>query len=456
MRKGLRKLSSALNVGMDKVMPDAIVFAFVLTFIAFIGGLLLTDSSVVDMLGYWGSGFWGFLAFSMQMLMIIATGHILASAPLANKFLVKLCAIPKNGIQGVVFIAISSAILGWISWGLGLVAGAIIARTVAVNLRKVDFKLYVAVAYSGAISAGLFGISGSEFLLVNTPGYFMEDILGLIPLSQTVFEPSLLLAQVIGLLIVVPILAAMIHTDPAETPELDAEMLKRFEEASGEEDLSREEVKARKASMTVAERIDNSPVTTTIIAIGGIAWLVFYFANNGFNLTLDVMNFMLLMVGILLHGTPRNLLTAAEEGVKSAFGVAIQFPFYAGIQGMLGSSGMVELIANAFASISTPATFHYLNYLVMAIINFFIPSSGGIFMVAGPALAQAALDLGIDGNKFLISFTAGETISNIIQPFWAIPLLGIAGLKMKDIMGYCIIFFIVLTLIFFGTWAIMW
>lgn len=455
MRKGLRKLSHMLNFGMDRVLPDAVVLALILTMITFVMGIALTDSSPFDMVLYWGEGFWGFLAFSMQMTLIIATGYIVASAPAAKRFLVRLCKIPKNGIQGVIFVGIASAILGWISWGLGLVAGAILARSVALNLRKVDFKLYVAVAYTGAITTGLFGISGSEFLLVNTPGYFMEEMLGLIPLSQTVFEPSLLIAQVLGLIIAVPLLAALIHTNAKETPEMDSAILERFLE---QEDATRalKENRKPKNQMTAAERIDNSPVTTLIIGFAGVVYIVYWFATRGMDLTLDVMNFILLMFGIILHGTPRNLLTAAEEGVRSAFGVVLQFPFYAGIQGMMASSGLVAIIANAFATHSSETSFPYLCYFCMAIINFFIPSSGGIFMVAGPALGQAALDLGVEANKFLISFTAGETISNIIQPFWAIPLLGIAGLKMKDIMGYCIIFFVVLTLIFFGVWAVMW
>jgi short-chain fatty acids transporter len=203
MRNGLRKLTKTLNVGMDKVMPDAIVFAMILTVITFIAGIALTGSGPLDMIKFWGTGFWGFLSFSMQMTVIIATGYIVASAPLAKRFLVKICDIPKNAIQGVLFIAIASALLGWISWGLGLVAGAILARTVAQNLKKVDFKLYVAVAYTGAITTGLFGLSGSEFLMVNTPGYFLEKQLGLIPLSKTVFEPSLLIAEILGLIIIV-------------------------------------------------------------------------------------------------------------------------------------------------------------------------------------------------------------------------------------------------------------
>lgn len=453
MRNGLRKLTKALNVGMDKFMPDAIVFAMILTIITFIGGITLTESSPLDMITYWGKGFWGFLAFSMQMSVIIAAGYIVASAPIAKRFLIRICNIPKNAIQGVVFIGICSAILGWISWGLGLVAGAIIAKTVAQNLKKVDFKLYVAVAYTGAITCGLFGISGSEFLMVNTPGYFLEKLLGLIPLSMTVFEPSLLIAEILGLIVAVPLLAALMHPDKDKTPEMDKATLDRF--AAQDEEFLNVKVLDKK-TMTIAEKMDNSPILNIIIGVGGLIYIGYWFATRGFDLTLDVMNFILLMVGIILHMTPRNLLTAAEEGVRSAYGVVIQFPFYAGIQGMMGASGLVALIANFFASISTVTTFPYWCYVAMAIVNFFVPSSGGIFMVAGEPLGQAALNLGLDPNKFVIAFTAGETISNIIQPFWAIPLLGIAGLKMKDIMGYCIVFFVVLTAIFFGTWAIMW
>ena len=455
MRNALRKICGALNLGMDKVLPDAIVLAFVLTFITFIMGLVLTDSGPLDMVVYWGQGFWGFLSFSMQMAMIIATGYIVSEAPPIKRALVSLCKLPKNAIQGVVFVAIASAFLGWISWGLGLVAGAILARSVALNLRRVDFKLYVAVAYTGAISCGLFGISGSEFLLVNTPGYFMEDMLGLIPLSQTVFEPSLLLAQVLGLVIVVPLLAALIHTSPKDTPEMPKDILDSFL-AQEEAVMAMKSNHKDKSEMTFAERVDNSFITTFIIGIAGIVYLVYWFYTEGFDLNLDIMNFMLLMIGILCHGSPRNLLNACEEGVRSAYGVLIQFPFYAGIQGMMSTSGLVAIIANAFAENSNATTYPFLCYICMAIINFFIPSSGGIFMVAGPALGEAALSVGLEPNKFLIAFTAGETISNIIQPFWAIPLLGIAGLKMKDIMGYCIVFFVVLTAIFFGVWAVMW
>lgn len=452
MRNGLRKITKALNLGMDKIMPDAIVFAMILTLITFIAGITLTKSGPLDMIKYWGTGFWGFLAFSMQMTVIITTGYIVASAPLAKRFLVKICEIPKNAVQGVLFIAIASALLGWISWGLGLVAGAILARTVAQNLKKVDFKLYVAVAYTGAITTGLFGISGSEFLMVNTPGYFLEKQLGLIPLSKTVFEPSLLIAEILGLIIIVPILAALIHPDPKDTPSMDKEILDAF----AAQDAESAAKVLNKKNMTFAEKMDNSPIMNLIIGIGGLIYIVYWFSTKGFDLNLNIMNFILLMVGIILHMTPRNLLTAAEEGVKSAFGVVIQFPFYAGIQGMMGDSGLVALIANFFASISTQTTYPFWTYISMAIVNFFIPSSGGIFMVAGQPLGQAALNLGVDPHKFVIAFTAGETISNIIQPFWAIPLLGIARLKMKDIMGYCIVFFVVLTAIFFGVWAVMW
>lgn len=453
MRNGLRKISSFLNIGMDKYLPESIVLAWILTIITFVAGVLFTDSGFLDMIIHWGSGFWDFLAFSMQMTLIIAIGTVVASAPSAKRFLIKICSIPKTAIQGVVFTAIISAGLGWISWGLGLVAGGIVARNVAQNIKRIDYKLLVAVAYSGAITTGLFGISGSEFLLVNTPGHFLEDLLGLIPLTETVFEPSLLLAQFLGLILAVPLLSAMMHPDPADTPEMDKEILERFEREDAD---AQQPLLVDTSDMVFADKINNTPIFNYMIGISGLIYVGYWFATKGFDLNLDIMNFILLMFGILLHRTPSSLLAAAEEGVKSAFGVVIQFPFYAGIQGMMEGSGLVAMIANFFASISTVNTFHYWNYIAMSIVNFFVPSSGGIFMIAGEPLGRAALELGVDPSKFVISFTAGETIGNIIQPFWAIPLLGIAGLKMKDIMGYTIMFFVVLTAIFFGVWAIMW
>ncbi len=455
MRKSFREFSQRLNFGMDRILPDALVLAMALTILTLVAGWVWTDSSLLDMIRYWGDGFWDFLSFGMQTTLIFATSYVVANAPASKRALVRLARIPKNGVQGVVFVGVVSALLGWVSWGLDLAAGAILARSIALHLRRVDFKLYVAVAYTGAITSGLFGISGSEFLMVNTPGYFMEEVFGLIPLSRTVFEPSLLTAQVLGLLVAVPALAALIHTKPQETPALDEKALDWFLE----QDRAVSELKTDRRpvrGMTLAERLDNSPVTTLLIGGAGLIYVAYRFATRGFDLTLDMMNFILLMLGILLHGTPRDLLAAAEEGVRSAYGVVLQFPFYAGIQGMLTSSGLMTILASAFAGHATQRSFPYACYVCMAIVNFFIPSSGGIFMVAGPSLGQAALELGVDANKFLISFTVGETISNVIQPFWAVPLLGMVGLHMKDIMGYCMIFFVVLTLIFFGVWAVFW
>lgn len=173
-------------------------------------------------------------------------------------------------------------------------------------------------------------------------------------------------------------------------------------------------------------------------------------------MTLDIMNFIVLMLGILLHGTPASLSKAFEEGARGAYGIALQFPIYAGIQGMIGSSGLIAIIANYFASISTPDSFVHFTYLTGVILNIFVPSSGGLFMVAGPAMAAAGGLLSVPPNQTIIAFTTGEVISNMIQPFWAISLLGIAGLKMKDIMGYCILFFIVSTIILNACMVIFW
>jgi short-chain fatty acids transporter len=186
----------------------------------------------------------------------------------------------------------------------------------------------------------------------------------------------------------------------------------------------------------------------------GLSYVVYWFATEGFNLTLNIFNFTLLFLGILLHWTPKRLLTAFEEGVKASYGVVLQFPFYAGIQGMMGGSGLVTIIANWFLSISTAATFPVFTYISAAIVNFFIPSSGGIFMIQGPVMMEAGMALGVPAATIVNSFSAGEVISNLVQPFWAIPLLGLAGLKMKDIVGYCILSFLIASILYIAAFLI--
>lgn len=180
----------------------------------------------------------------------------------------------------------------------------------------------------------------------------------------------------------------------------------------------------------------------------GFTVVIYWFVKNGFNIELNFFNFLMLFLSILLHGSPRKFYTAFAQGLNMAWGIALQYPFYAGIQGMIASSGLGTIMSSWFISIATPATFPFWTYISASIVNLFIPSSGGILLVQGPILLEAGAKLGLTYPEIIRPFMVGEQVSNLVQPFFAIPILAMAGLKMKDIMGYCIIFYVLLSIMY--------
>ena len=456
MRNALRRGIEKFNFGMDKYMPDSLVLAFGLSVVTFIFGIIAAGQTPWQMVMHWSKGFWDFLTFSMQMFLALAGGYTAASSPPGKAALRKLARFPQSSLNAILFTSFFLAVISWFNWAVGMIVAAFLSREIAANHQKLDFKLLVSVGYCVSITIGILGPSTPEFLISATPGSFMEKYLGkVVPLSQTIFDNGLMTAEILTFLIAIPTLIWLIHPEKDKTPKLSDEIMERFR-LQDEAALELIQNRKPKSEMTFAERCDNSPILNYIFCIPGFAYIVYYFAANGFNVTLDIMNFIVLMLGILLHRTPASLNKAFEEGARSAYGIALQFPIYAGIQGMIGKSGLIAIIANYFASIATTGNFVHWTYLTGAVLNIFVPSSGGLFMVAGPAMATAGGLLNVPANETIIAFTVGEVLSNMIQPFWAIPLLGIAGLKMKDIMGYCIVFFVVSSIIFNVCFKIFW
>jgi short-chain fatty acids transporter len=443
MKKFIGKMNKALNVRMENIVPDSYIFAALLTIVVYLMGIIIAGQNPFKMITFWYGGFWNFLAFSMQMVLLLVTGFSIATTPVGEKVLSFLGRIPKSSLSAVIFTSVVAGILSYIHWGIGLIGSALLAREVARNLKKLDFKLMVAAIYVGW-NIGSMGISGSEPLLVNTPGHFLEKAIGLIPMTQTVLSPMILLPHIVSLLVVLPVFWWMVHPEEKEIPVMDAEIRERFEK---EDHLATLEPTGG-SKRTIADILEDTPFLNIAIALMGFSYLIYWFATKGFDLNMNIFNFMMLILSVLLHWTPRRFYTAFAEGVKISWGIALQFPFYAGIQGMMASSGLVGIIAGWFIAISNPNTFHLFNYMSTAFMNFFIPSSGGIFIVQGPIMVQAGQALGVSNAGVINAFMAGEVIGNIIQPFWAIPLLAIAGLKMKDIMGVCILSFGILSIVY--------
>lgn len=426
--KAITRFSNNL---MERYLPDPFLFVIILTVVVFGLGLGLTDSSPVQMVAFWGEGFWALLAFSMQMVLVLVTGFVLASSPIFKKGLGKLASFAKSPGSAILWVTIVSLAASWINWGFGLVIGALFAKELAKRVENVDYRLLIASAYSGFLIWHA-GFSGSIPLSIATEGHPFADAIGIIPTSETIFS-SYNLIIVAALLIIVPLLNRMMMPKKEETVTVDPAVLV---------DPPVEELPS-KGNMTPAERLENSWILSMVIGALGIAFIIYYFINNGFALTLDLVNFMFLFLGILFHGTPRKYLSAVQEAVKGAGAIIVQFPFYAGIMGMMTASGLAAVISEAFVSVSTAETFPLFAFLSAGLVNFFVPSGGGQWAVQAPIMLEAAEMLGSEPAKVAMAVAWGDAWTNMIQPFWALPALAIAGLKAKDIMGFCVIVLVV-------------
>ena len=426
--KGITRFSNSL---MEKYLPDPFLFVIILTVVIFVLGLGLTDSSAVQMVAFWGEGFWALLAFSMQMVLVLVTGFVLASSPIFKKGLGKLASLAKSPGSAIILVTLVSLAASWINWGFGLVIGALFAKELAKRVENVDYRLLIASAYSGFIIWHA-GFSGSIPLSIATAGHPFADKIGVIPTSATIFA-SYNLIIVVALIVIVPLLNRLMMPKKEDTVTVDPRLLVE----------PIDEVLPAKSDMTPAERLENSWILSMIIGALGIAFIVYYFVQNGFALTLDLVNFMFLFLGIIFHGTPRKYLIAVQEAVKGAGAIIVQFPFYAGIMGMMTASGLAGVMSEAFVNISSAETLPLFAFLSAGLVNFFVPSGGGQWAVQAPIMLEAAEMLGSDPAKVAMAVAWGDAWTNMIQPFWALPALAIAGLKAKDIMGFCVIVLIV-------------
>ncbi|TDL30990.1 short-chain fatty acid transporter [Jeotgalibacillus sp. S-D1] len=423
----MKRIIRFSNTLMERYLPDPFLFVIILTLVVFAMGLGLTGSSPVEMVAYWGEGFWGLLAFSMQMVLVLVTGFVLASSPIFKKGLGKLASFASSPGSAIIWVTIVSLAASWINWGFGLVIGALFAKELAKRVAHVDYRLLIASAYSGFIIWHA-GFSGSIPLSIATDGHPFMDQIGIIPTSQTIFAGYNLII-ILMLIITLPVLNRLMMPKKEETIVVDPAIL---EEETIEKTLE-------KSGMTPAEKLENSWVLSMVIGLLGISFLAYYFIQNGFALTLDLVNFLFLFLGILFHGTPRKYLAAVQDAVRGAGGIIIQFPFYAGIMGMMTASGLAAVMSEAFVNISTETTFPLFAFISAGIVNFFVPSGGGQWAVQAPIMLDAAQSLGADPAKVAMAVAWGDAWTNMIQPFWALPALAIAGLKAKDIMGFCLI-----------------
>lgn len=422
----MRVLTSFFDRIVQRYLPDAFLFAIILTIFVYLLGVFLTNNSPMEMVAYWGNGFGMLLEFGMQMSLVVVTGYILASTPVVKRFLAKLSRIAKTPGQAVMLVTFVALVACLINYGFGLVVGALFAVHVAKRVPSVDYRILIASAYSGmVIWHG--GFSGSVPLLIATPGHFLEDAIGIIPVTETLFS-SFNLFIVITLLITLPFFNRYLLKGADSLGKIDPSLWK---------EESEEETGSHPAE-TPAERLENSQLLSLLIGLMGLVFVGYHFVTNGFDLNINIVNFIFLFLGILLHRTPRRFLETVGNGVKNAGGIIVQFPFYAGIMGMMVASGLSDKISLLFVSFATDYTLPIFTFLSAGLVNVFVPSGGGQWAVQGAIMIQAALEIGADTAKTAMAVAWGDAWTNMIQPFWALPVLAIAGLKIRDIMGFCV------------------
>ena len=435
----VQRFGEAIADRVERWMPSPFLFAILLTYVAAIAAFISEGVSVPEIARSWYGGFWSLLQFAMQMVIILVTGCVVAYHPRVRAGILRLVRLPKNGRQAVVLVGLGSMLTGWVSWGLGLIFGAILAREMgklaAKNGMAVHYPLLAVAGYMGMSLTWGWGLSSSAGLLQATDGnVFMEQgiVDRVIPATEWVFHPYSLTLTVLALIF------ASIMLYLLSPPEENCRGIDRYVDFK-EEVVRESNPAALPTNPTLADRIDNSKVLGGLIALIGVYLFIEAFLTQGLGaLDLNVFNFGFLMIGLILYSSPSRYLKEFEDAVKGSAGVILLFPFYAGIIGIMTGTGLVDTMTESLLSIATKESFALTAWITGGILNVFVPSAGGEWAIIGGPMMLAGAELGIPHGQTIAAYAVGDAHTNLLNPFWAIPLLAITELRARDMFGYAI------------------
>ena len=461
----LRAIARPLVNIVERWVPNALVFAIVLTFVVALMALGLTDSGPIKVLRGWGDGLAGLLAFIAQISIVLVLGYTLAHTGPVERLLGRIARFPRTPAMAYGFVTVIAGIASLISWALGLIVGGIVALEVARVARsrgiRLHYPLLVACAYSGYVIWHM-GYSGSGPLAAATPGSFFEGLgVGVVPVSQTTFAYWNLISIVVTLAAVTGAMVLLRPRGEDRIVEL-ADKVPEEETADGETasgggsgENNDPDASPATEDHTPADLIDGSRSLTLALGVTLALYLIVYFAQEGFALTLDIVNWSFLAVILLLVRSPRELGNLITDSGRTVGQVLLQYPLYAGILGIMGATGLIDVFSQFFVDISTPRTLGVWAMIAGGIVNFFVPSGGGQFAIQAPIFIKAAQELGVKPAPVIMGIAYGDQWTNMIQPFWTIPLLAIAGLRVRDILGYTTITLFVSGIVLFATLLIV-
>ncbi|NNF85440.1 MAG: short-chain fatty acid transporter [Winogradskyella sp.] len=445
------RITAFIETFFRKYLPSPFTIAIILTLITIGVAFFFTPEAIngnkfFNVLSYWEEGIWNtaLLEFAYQMMLILVLGHILVLSRPMNALILRLTKFATSTVSAVVLVSVSTMLVSFFNWGLGLIFGAILARKVGEYAQSKSIELnYPLVGAAGYVGFMIWhsGISGSAPIKVAESGHLkslMEDfasadIIAMLPESinfdTTIFSYWNLILFFI-LLVVVPFTFVRLAKRTASTPL----SLKSYKFTSNAD-----------ATENDTDKLDHSKPLA--IAFGCVILVAFFYQYYtsllSLQITPNMLNFFMLGLAIILHGNFASFLKGVEEAIKGASGILIQFPLYFGIMGIMKSTGLVVMISDFFVSIATSTTLPIFTFFSAGLVNIFVPSGGGQWAIQGPIIIESALKLGVPLPKAIMALAYGDQITNMLQPFWALPLLGITKLKAKEILPYTLILMIV-------------
>ena len=441
-----RSMTDRFVDGCYRWMPNSIVLVFLLTVLVavlaviFCGSPLVTSTETkTSLIDAWNGGFWSLLSFAMQMSLVMLTGYILASAPVVKRGLTKLASIPNTTAGAMLLCGIATCIVWWVHWGLGMMGSIVLGRLLAAQGKEKGYKLDVPwlVAYLWGVECAGVGISQAAPLYGATPGYLQGLVVDaavralipdVIPLADTVVNP-LIIGQNIGLFIIITLVARLIM------PKKEERILE-VSDAFAEEILTVEAIEKPDRSSPAAW-INSSPLLNIIIGGAGLIWGIRLIATSGIvNISLNNFNFIMLMLCVLLCWTPNVLGKCCADAIGNIWGVVNQFPFYAGIFGLITQTGLNEVIVHFFTSISSQETFPLIAYIYSGLLNLVVPSGGSKFIIEAPYIMEVCTELDVSIARIIDAYNFADLNTNIIQPFWGLAFLAMFRIDFKQIIPY--------------------
>jgi short-chain fatty acids transporter len=452
--RGVPVLTRAANAAARwsaRWVPSSFAIACLLTLVVFALVMTVAGKNPIAAQGYWVKGFWELLELTMQLALIVLTGYVVAVSPAMSRLLELLARRARTTRGAVVLMGLVSMAASWLHWGLGLIAGPIFLSVLVRRHPRIDYRLAVAAGYLGSTCTWHAGLSGSAPLLMATPGNFMAAQVGLIPVSATTFS-----AFNLGLtLIVVAVMSVTVRRlYPREEDVLTSRDVAPA--VTGVVDDPHAHAAAdTMPGFSLARLIEHTCALNLIMGMLGVSGLWILYAEGGYRMSLNVFNFAGLFLALLLHPSPASFTRAAMRGATYLHGIVVQFPFYAGMYGLIRYSGLAEIIGGWFVSIASARTFPLVIYWYSGVLSYFIPSGGSKWAVEAPYVVSAAKTLGVPIPHAILAYAWGDMSTHFLQPFWAIPLLAIARVEFKDIVGYLALLFVVNLILVSAAFAVL-